>query len=112
MFKYQPDVQYGMAKHDIHYDEAAYLADTARARAAVGDADGVLHGVHRVLAAVDEAPYPGLLAEARAAAADAVLSARRGDHERADASLGLLAHIVADMQRFATAEAAVAFPGG
>jgi hypothetical protein len=102
-----------MISHEVQFDEAAYRIDIARARVRAGDAPGVLAAVRAVLAAVRAAlaavagaPYPGVLVEANAAAADAVRSARAGDRERADAALVLLAHLVADMERFESAAAA------
>jgi hypothetical protein len=95
-----------MDSHVVGFDEAAYAVDVARTRARAGDAAGVLAGVRHALVAVADAPYAGVLAEARAAGADAVASARAGDSERADAALALLARLVEDMHRFEDIEAA------
>jgi hypothetical protein len=88
-----------MDSHDTQFDEAAYAVDVARRRVRDGDPVGVL-------AAVKGAPYAGLLRQAKAAAADAVVSVQMGDRDRADASLALLSHIVDDMERFEAVEAA------
>ncbi|WP_276260405.1 hypothetical protein [Haloglomus litoreum] len=95
-----------MGSQAVQFDEAAYHIDIARSRARLDDASGVLVAVRAALAAVAGTPYAGLLAEANAAAVDAVGSARAGDPVRADAALALFAHLVADMERFESAEAA------
>lgn len=95
-----------MRSHEVQFDEAAYRIDIARTQVRAGDAAGALVAVRAALAAVAGAPYSGVLAEAGAAAADAVGSMRVGDRDRADAALALFAHLVADMERFERAEAA------
>jgi hypothetical protein len=95
-----------MSSHAVQFDEAAYRIDVARSSARLGDLSGVLVAVRAALVAIAGAPYAGVLAEANAAAADAVGSARSGDRERADAALALLAHLIADMERFESVEAA------
>lgn len=95
-----------MNSHAVQFDEAAYRIDAARACARADDPAGVLAGVRGAIAALAGAPYGGILAEAAAAAADAVESARLGDSERADAALVLFAHLVDDMAGFERAESA------
>jgi hypothetical protein len=95
-----------MNSHTLQFDEAAYAIDHARARARAGDPEGVLDAVRHGLTAVAGAPYAGMLEQAQAVGTDAVLSARAGDGERADASLALLTRLVEDMSRFEAVEVA------